>query len=76
MLCKHNVFQNEIDIPRSAAENRLAGAVIGNIILFVGGKELLALQILPLHLIEQIRLAAVYDIVQYRFRGDGAMLGF
>ena len=50
--------------------------MIGNIILLVGGKDLFALQIFPLHLIEQIRLAAVFDIVQDCFRGNGALLIF
>ena len=50
--------------------------MIGNIILLVGGKYLFALQVLPLHLIEKVRLAAVFDIVQDRFRGNGALLVF
>ena len=50
--------------------------MIGNIILLVGGKDLFALQVLPLHLIEKVRLAAVFDIVQDRFRGNGALLIF
>ena len=37
--------------------------VIGNIVLFIGGKDLLALQILPFYPIEQVRLAAIFDIV-------------
>ena len=32
----HDILQNEIDIPRIAAENSLANAVIGNIILLIG----------------------------------------
>ena len=71
-----DVFQNEVDVPHIAAKDRLAYAVIGNIVLLIGGKDLFALQILPLHLIEQIRLAAVFDIVQNCFRGDGALLVF
>ena len=31
----HDILQNEIDIPRIAAENSLANAVIGNIILLI-----------------------------------------
>ena len=71
-----DVFQNEVDVPHIAAEDRLADSVIGNIILLVGGKDLFALQVLPLHLIEQVRLAAVFDIVQNCFRGNGALLVF
>ena len=71
-----DVFQNEIDVPHIAAKDRLADAVIGNIVLLIGGKDLFALQIFPLHLIEQVRLAAVFDIVQNRFWGDGALLVF
>ena len=52
-----DIFQNEIDVPHIAAKDRLADAMIGNIVLLVGGKDLFALQILPLHLIEQIRLS-------------------
>ena len=44
--------QKEIDVPHIAAENSLADAVVGNIILLIGGKELFALQVLPLHLVE------------------------
>ena len=58
-----DVFQNEIDVPHIAAEDRLADAVIGNIIFLIGGKDLFALQVLPLHLIEQVRLAVVFNIV-------------
>ena len=72
----HDILQNEIDIPRIAAENSLANAVIGNIILLIGRENLFALQILPLHLIEQVRFAAVSDIVQDCLRGDGALLVF
>ena len=50
--------------------------MIGNIILLVGRKDLFALQVLPFHLIEQVRLTAVSDIVQNRFRGNGALLVF
>ena len=39
-----DVFQNEIDVPHIAAEDRLADAMIGNIILLIGGKDLFALQ--------------------------------
>ena len=72
----HDIFQNEIDVPHIAAENSLADAVIGNIILLIGGKYLLSLQIFPLHLIEQISLAAVSDIVQNRLRGNSALFVF
>ena len=71
-----DVFQNKIDVPHIAAKDRLADAVIGNIVLLIGGKDLFALQVLPLHLIEKVRLAAVFDIVQNCFRGDGALLVF
>ena len=57
----HDILQNEIDVPHVAAENSLADAVIGNIVLLIGGKDLFALQVLPLHLIEKVRLAAVFD---------------
>ena len=72
----HDIFQNEIDVPHIAAEDRLADAMIGNIILLIGGKDLFALQVLPLHLIEKVRLAAVFDIVQNCFRGNGALFVF
>ena len=71
-----DVFQNEVDVPHIAAKDRLADAVIGNIVLLIGGKDLFALQVLSLHLIEKVRLAAVFDIVQNCFRGDGALLVF
>ena len=51
----HDILQNEIDVPHIAAEDRLADSVIGNIILLVGGKDLFALQVLPLYLIEQVK---------------------
>ena len=72
----HNVLQNKIDVPHIAAKDRLADTMIGNIVLLIGGKDLFALQILPLHLIEEICLAAVFDIVQDRFRGNIALLIF
>ena len=59
----HYILQNEIDVPHIAAENGFTDAVIGNIVLFIGGKDLLALQILPFYPIEQVRLAAIFDIV-------------
>ena len=51
----HDILQNEIDIPHIAAENSLADTVIGNIILLIGGKDLFALQVLPLYLIKQVK---------------------
>ena len=72
----HDIFQNEIDVPHIAAEDRLADAMIGNIILLIGREYLFALQILPFHLIEQVLFAAVSDIVQDCLRGDGALLVF
>lgn len=72
----HDILQDEIDVPHISAENSLADAVISNIILLVGSEDLLALQIFSLHLIKQISLAAVFDIVQDRFWGDGALLAF
>ena len=51
----HDIIQNEIDVPQVAAEHRLADAVVGNIILLIGGKDLFALQVLPLYLIEQVK---------------------
>ena len=72
----HDILQNEIDVPRIAAENSLADTMIGNIILLIGREYLFALQILPFHLIEQVRFAAVSDIVQDCLRGNGALLVF
>ena len=51
----HYILQNEIDVPHIAAKDRLADAVVGNIILLIGGKDLFALQVLPLYLIEQVK---------------------
>ena len=51
----HDILQNEIDVPHIAAKDRLADAVVGNIILLIGGKDLFALQVLPLYLIEQVK---------------------
>lgn len=42
-------------------------------VLLIRRKDLFALQIFPLHLIEQVCLAAVYDVVQNCFRGNGAL---
>ena len=33
----------------------IADAVVGNIILLIGGKDLFVLQVLPLYLIEQVK---------------------
>ena len=51
----HDIIQNEIDVTHIAAKDRLADAVVGNIILLIGGKDLFALQVLPLYLIEQVK---------------------
>ena len=40
----HDILQNEIDVPHIAAKDRLADAVVGNIILLIGGKDLFVLQ--------------------------------
>lgn len=45
-------------------------AVVGNVKFLVDCQYLLALQILPLHLIEEECVRAGADIVQNRFRGD------
>ena len=72
----YNVFQGKVYIAHIAAENGLAYAVIGNIILFVGGKYLLAVKILPPDLIEQIGIAAIFYVVKYCFGRDCALLIF
>lgn len=51
----HDILQNEIDVLHIAAKDRLADAVVVNIILLIGGKDLFALQVLPLYLIEQVK---------------------
>ena len=51
----HDIIQNEIDVPHIAAKDRLADAVVGNIILLIGGKDLFVLQVPPLYLIEQVK---------------------
>jgi len=52
----HDILQNEIDVPHIAAKDRLADAVVGNIILLIGGKDqLFVRQVLPLYLIEQVK---------------------
>ena len=51
----HDILQNEIGVLHIAAKDRLADAVVGNIILLIGGKDLFALQVLPLYLIEQVK---------------------
>lgn len=51
----HDILQNEIDVPHIAAKDRLADAVVGNIILLIGGKDLFVLQVLPLYLIEEVK---------------------
>ena len=44
-----------LDVLHIAAKDRLADAVVGNIILLIGGKDLFVLQVLPLYLIEQVK---------------------
>ena len=46
----HDILQNEIDVPHVAAENSLADAMVGNIILLIGGKDLFALQIFDMRM--------------------------
>ena len=50
----HDIIQNEIDVPHIAAKDRLADAVVGNIILLIGGKDVVGLQVLPLYLFYQV----------------------
>ena len=50
--------------------------MVGNVILLIGGKDLLSLQVLPLDLIEQICVAAVSDVVQDGLRCNGSLLVF
>ena len=59
----HDILQNEIDDPHIAAKDRLADAVVGNIILLIGGKDLFALQVLPLYLIKQVKRE---DLTEFR----------
>lgn len=67
-LHKDDIFQNQVDAARIAAINRLTDTVVGNIVFFVGGKQLFVLQILSLYLIKQIGIHAVFDIIQHSFR--------
>ena len=75
-LQKHDVLQNEVDVTHIAYENSLPDAVVGNVILLIGGKDLLSLQVLTLDLIEQICVAAVFDVVQDGLRCNGSLLVF
>lgn len=58
----HDILKNPVDIPRVAAENRFTNAMVGNVVLLVGSKYLLAVQVLPFDLIEQIGFTAVFNI--------------
>lgn len=49
------------------------GVEISPFYVVIRRKDLFALQIFPLHLIEQGCLAAVSDVVQNCFRGNGAL---
>ena len=71
-----NVFEDQVDVLHVPAEHSLPNAVIRNIILFVGGQYLLALQVLALYLIEEICVTAVPHIVQDGFRRDSPLLIF
>ena len=50
--------------------------MVGNVILLIGGKDLFFLQVLTLDLIEQICIAAVFDVVQDGLRCNGSFLVF
>ena len=50
--------------------------MVGNVILLIGGKDLLPLQVLTLDLIEQICVAAVFNVVQDGLRCNGSLLVF
>ena len=58
-----NIFKDQVDVSCIATKDRLPDAMIRNIIFFIGGKDLLPLYLLPFYLIEQISVAAVFDIV-------------
>ena len=72
----HDIFQNQIDVPHVSAIDGLTNSVIGDVVLFVGRKKLFSLKILTLDLIEQISIAAIFDVIQDRFRSDRALLAF
>ena len=46
----HDVLQNQVDVAHIAAVDGLPDAVVGDVVLLVGGQDLLALEILPLDL--------------------------
>ena len=71
-----NVLKDEVDVLCVAPEHRFTDAVVGNVVFFVGRENMLALQIFAFHLIEQISIAAVFDVVQDRLRRYGALLVF
>ena len=61
---KNYILKDEVDVFGIAAENRFTDAVIRNVIFLVGCEDMFSLQVFTLHLIEQISVAAVFDIVQ------------
>lgn len=75
-LEEDDVLQNQVDIPHVAAENGLAYAVVCDVVLFVCGECLLSDKILAIHLINQIGVTAVADIVEDRLGRDFALFAF
>ena len=64
----YNVFKRQINILCISSKHRFPDSMIRNIILFIGSKNLLALHFLTLHLIKQISITAIPDIIQNRLR--------
>ena len=70
----HDVLQNQVDVTHIAAVDGRPDAVVGDVVLLVGGEDLLALEILPLDLEQQEGVGAETQVVQNRLRGHGALL--
>ena len=71
-----DVLEDEVDVPRVAAKDGLPDSVVGDVVFLVGCEDLFPLKVLPLHLVEQVGVAAIFDIVQDGLRRNSALLVF
>lgn len=75
-LEEDDVLQNQVDIPHVATEYSLAYSMVCDVVLFVCAEYLFSSEILAVHLIDQIGITTVADIVEDRLGGDFALFAF
>ena len=68
-----DVLQDQVDVPHIASVDSLPDAVVSDVVFLVGGEDLLALEVLPLDLEQEVCVGAEPQVVQNGFCGNGAL---